>query len=98
LNARYRVKGTIIGHRASNVVVTILFFAAGKSGVKKCNRAPAFQGLGKHLIAEVCNYCRANGFGAAYVEAESDDKAAVEFYRKTKYSSLTKAIHFTYDF
>lgn len=62
--------------------------------------APAYQGqgLGKQLMAEVCNYCRANGFEAAYAEAESDDIDAVEFYRKTTYSSAMNAIHFTYDF
>lgn len=61
--------------------------------------APAFQrrGLGKQLMTAVCDYCRANGFEAAYVEAESDDIEAVEFYRKTTYSSEINATHFTYD-
>jgi aminoglycoside 3-N-acetyltransferase I len=52
------------------------------------------QGLGKALIAEVCNFCKQNDFEDAYVEAEID---AVEFYRKTKFSSEMNAIHFTYD-
>lgn len=62
--------------------------------------APEFQGqgLGKALIAEVCKYCEDNGFEDAYVEAESDDIDAVNFYRKTKFSSEMKAIHFTYTF
>ncbi len=55
------------------------------------------QGLGKALIAEVCNFCKQNDFEDAYVEAESDDIDAVEFYRKTEFSSEMKAIHFTYD-
>lgn len=55
------------------------------------------QGLGKALIAEVCNFCKQNGFEDAYVEAESDDIDAVSFYRKTKFSSEMNAIHFTYD-
>ncbi len=61
---------------------------------------PSFQGkgYGKALMAEVCNYCRQNGFEDAYVEAESDDIHAVEFYRKTKFSSETNATHFTYTF
>ncbi len=61
--------------------------------------SPNFQGrgLGKALIAEVCNFCKENGFEDAYVEAESDDIDAVEFYRKTKFSSEMNAIHFTYD-
>lgn len=62
--------------------------------------SPEFQGrgLGKALIAEVCGYCRDNGFEDAYVEAESDDIDAVNFYRKTKFSSEMNAIHFTYTF
>jgi aminoglycoside 3-N-acetyltransferase I len=55
------------------------------------------QGLGKALIAEICNFCKQNSFDDAYVEAESDDIDAVEFYRKTKFSSEMNAIHFTYD-
>ncbi len=62
--------------------------------------SPEFQGrgLGKALIAEVCRYCKDNGFEDAYVEAESDDIDAVNFYRKTKFSSEMNAIHFTYTF
>ncbi|OSZ78624.1 hypothetical protein CAP35_10345 [Chitinophagaceae bacterium IBVUCB1] len=62
--------------------------------------SPAFQGrgIGKLLMAEVCRYCKENGFEDAYVEAESDDKDAVNFYRKTKYDSEMNAIHFTYHF
>jgi aminoglycoside 3-N-acetyltransferase I len=56
------------------------------------------QGLGKALIAEVCNFCKQNDFEDAYVEAESNDIDAVEFYRKTKFSTEMKAIHFTYKF
>lgn len=56
------------------------------------------QGLGKALITEVCSFCKLNNFEDAYVEAESDDIEAVEFYRKTKFSSEMNAIHFTYDF
>jgi aminoglycoside 3-N-acetyltransferase I len=56
------------------------------------------QGFGKALIAEVCNYCKEHGFEDAYVEAESNDIDAVNFYRKTKYSSEMNAIHFTYIF
>jgi aminoglycoside 3-N-acetyltransferase I len=56
------------------------------------------QGLGKALIAEVCQYCAANGFADAYVAAESDDIDAVSFYRKTMFSNELSAIHFTYTF
>ena len=61
--------------------------------------SPEFQGqgLGKALIAEVCNFCKKNDFDDAHVEAESDDIDAVSFYRKTKFSSEMTAIHFTYN-
>lgn len=56
------------------------------------------QGLGKALMAEVCKFCKDNGFENAYVEAESEDIDAVNFYRKTKFSTEMNAIHFTYAF
>jgi len=56
------------------------------------------QGLGKALIAEVCKYCKNNGFEDAYVEAERDDIDALNFYRKTNFSSEMNATHFTYNF
>lgn len=55
------------------------------------------QGLGKELISVVCQFCADNGFEDAYVEAESDDVDAVNFYRKTKFSSEMNATHFTYN-
>ena len=55
------------------------------------------QGLGKALIAEVCNFCKLNDFEDAYVEAESDDIDAVGFYRRTNFTSELNAIHFTYE-
>jgi len=54
------------------------------------------QGLGKNLITEVCRFCKENGFEEAYVEAESEDTQAVDFYRSTKFSNEMNAIHFTY--
>jgi aminoglycoside 3-N-acetyltransferase I len=62
--------------------------------------APEFQGkgFGKALIAQVCDFCKTNGFEDAYVEAERDDIGAVNFYRKTKFSNEINAIHFTYSF
>ncbi|MBK6263958.1 GNAT family N-acetyltransferase [Marivirga sp. S37H4] len=62
--------------------------------------APDFQGkgMGKALIKEVCSFCKANGFDEAYVEAESDDIEAVNFYRKTDFTNEMNAIHFTYSF
>lgn len=61
---------------------------------------PEYQrmGIGKKLIAALKAYCIENGFDAAYVEAESDDQQAVDFYRKTAFSSILQATHFTYSF
>jgi aminoglycoside 3-N-acetyltransferase I len=56
------------------------------------------KGMGKALMAFVCDYCRNQGFKEAYVEAESDDLGAVQFYRKTSFSTEMNAVHFTYHF
>ncbi len=60
--------------------------------------SPAYQGkgIGKKLMEETCKLFKSMGFEEAYVEAESDDIDAVEFYRITKYSSELEARHFTY--
>jgi aminoglycoside 3-N-acetyltransferase I len=79
-------------HRYYGTKPTVYIYDVGVS--------PDFQGqgLGKALIAEVCNFCKQNDFEDAYVEAESDDIDAIEFYRKTKFSCEMNAKHFTYDF
>lgn len=61
---------------------------------------PDFQrkGIGKALINEVCNFGKERGFEDAYVEAESGDIDAVEFYRRTNFSREMNATHFTYTF
>jgi aminoglycoside 3-N-acetyltransferase I len=61
---------------------------------------PGFQGqgLGKALISGVCSFCKQHNFEDAYVEAESDDIDAVNFYRKTNFSHEMDAKHFTYLF
>lgn len=62
--------------------------------------APAYQrqGVGKALLKFLSSYCQANGLEDAYVEAETDDLAAVSFYRSTPFSSELQATHFTYFF
>lgn len=55
-------------------------------------------GIGKKLIAYLSQYCREKGIQEAYVEAETDDIQAVNFYRTTPISSELQAIHFTYTF
>lgn len=61
---------------------------------------PSFQGkgLGKKLIREVCEYCKQQGFATAFVQAESADEDALEFYRKTGYTQMLEATQFSYDF
>jgi aminoglycoside 3-N-acetyltransferase I len=56
------------------------------------------KGFGKALIEGVCDFCKKNGFEDAYLEAESIDIDAVNFYRKTRFSSEINATHFTYTF
>jgi aminoglycoside 3-N-acetyltransferase I len=56
------------------------------------------KGFGKALMAEVCLFCKQNNFEDAYVEAESDDIDAVNFYRRTKFTTEMNATHFTYSF
>lgn len=38
-------------------------------------------------MKETCKLCQSMGFEEVYVEAESEDIDAVEFYRRTKYSN-----------
>ncbi len=56
------------------------------------------KGIGKKLITYLINYCKENGFEEAYVEAETDDTQAVNFYRTTSFSNELQATHFTYSF
>lgn len=56
------------------------------------------KGIGKQLISSLTDYCKENDFEEAYVEAETDDFQAVNFYRKTPVSSEIQATHFTYSF
>lgn len=56
------------------------------------------KGFGKALLNEVGNFCIQNNVEEAYVEAESDDIDAIQFYRKTKPSNEMNAVHFTYTF
>lgn len=56
------------------------------------------KGIGKSLIKYLTQFCKENDFENAYVEAEADDLQAVNFYRKTQFSSELQATHFTYYF
>jgi aminoglycoside 3-N-acetyltransferase I len=56
------------------------------------------RGLGKALIAKVCDFCNASGFEDAFVQAEDSDTDAVNFYRKTNPTNEMMTRHFTYSF
>ncbi len=56
------------------------------------------KGIGKLLIAGFNDYCEKNGFSEVFVQAETDDIEAVNFYRTTPISSELRATHFTYSF
>lgn len=56
------------------------------------------KGIGKILIAALNDYCTKNGFIEVFVQAETDDLQAVNFYRTTPITSELKATHFTYSF
>jgi len=62
--------------------------------------SPPFQrkGIGKLLIATLNDYCEKNGFSEVFVQAETDDHQAVNFYRTTPNNSELQATHFTYSF
>ncbi len=55
-------------------------------------------GIGKLLIANLNDYCERNGFNEVFVQAETEDFQAVNFYKTTQFSSEMKATHFTYSF
>lgn len=56
------------------------------------------KGTGKLLITTLNDYCEKNGFSEVFVQAETDDFQAVNFYKKTPISSELPATHFTYSF
>lgn len=54
------------------------------------------KGYGQQLIADVLQWCSAEGIEAAFVQAEADDTQAVRFYERTAYTEKIKAIQFEY--
>jgi len=56
------------------------------------------KGIGKKLISALCEYCSKNGFNEVFVQAETADTQAVNFYRTTPISDELQATHFTYSF
>lgn len=54
------------------------------------------KGIGKKLIECLRNYCQENDFNEIYVQAETEDSQAVNFYRATNFSSELAATHFSH--
>lgn len=54
------------------------------------------KGLGQQLIADVLQWCAAQGIEAAFVQAEADDAHALGFYEKTPFSEKLGAVQFEY--
>ena len=54
------------------------------------------KGIGKQLIHYLTRYCKENGFEEAFVQAETDDLQAINFYRTTSISNELQATQFTY--
>lgn len=56
------------------------------------------KGIGKLLIEKLNNYCEKKGFSEVFVQAETDDQQAVNFYRTISNMNELQATHFTYSF
>ncbi len=56
------------------------------------------KGIGKLLITTLNHYCEKNGFDEVFVQAETEDTQAINFYRTTPISKKLKATQFIYSF
>jgi aminoglycoside 3-N-acetyltransferase I len=61
---------------------------------------PQYQrkGIGKKLFAYLVAHCKEHNFEDVYVQAESGDSNAVNFYRQLNFSNELRATQFTYSF
>ncbi|NHE59898.1 GNAT family N-acetyltransferase [Cyclobacterium plantarum] len=55
------------------------------------------KGVGRKLMNAVLDYCKAAGYDEVFVQAETIDKYALDFYRSTPVTSEEDVRHFTYD-
>ncbi len=55
------------------------------------------KGIGTQLINYVREYCQANSINGAFVQAETDDTKAIEFYQKTKPTNSISCMQFEYE-
>ncbi len=53
-------------------------------------------GIGKKLISTIKTYCSEMGFEEMFVQAETVDEHAIEFYRNTGRTEELHAVHFSY--
>lgn len=54
------------------------------------------KGVGKELMQHTKTYFQEKGFEEVFVQADSEDKHAVDFYRKTNPEKGENVFHFTY--
>ena len=54
------------------------------------------KGIGQKLIRYLTSYCKESGFEEAFVQVETDDLQAMNFYRRTSFSNQLQATYFTY--
>lgn len=61
---------------------------------------PDFQrnGIGSKLMTSLLDYGASHGFQEVFVQTETNDCQAVNFYRSTPITSELQATHFTYSF
>ncbi|MDD4971678.1 MAG: GNAT family N-acetyltransferase [Paludibacter sp.] len=53
-------------------------------------------GIGRQLINSLNRYCKSVGIKEVFVQADSEDQHAIEFYRSTG-GKPEQVVHFTYD-
>ena len=54
------------------------------------------QGIGKKLITEIKKFCTEKGFEEVFVQADTVDQYAVDFYRATRPTEEEQVVHFYY--
>ncbi|MBD3627167.1 GNAT family N-acetyltransferase [Cyclobacterium sp.] len=54
------------------------------------------KGVGRKLMYAVLDFCKAAGYDEVFVQAETIDKYALDFYRSTPVTSEEDVRHFTY--
>lgn len=55
------------------------------------------KGIGRQLMAAVLDHCKAAGYAEVFVQAETADQYALDFYRSTPITAEDDVRHFTYE-